>query len=118
MSKLKRLADAMMRDAVNEYRHWVRHDGIGVPHVIERSLTGGVRLRIVANESQFLLLVIRVGVFPSGVEMRVFQSCFECPDATPTQGIAKGDWYKWLTWDIPEKFKAQQKPLEMTTAAN
>ena len=118
MSNLKRLADQMMRDAI-EKRDIVRKHGVySIGGIDEKPLRGGVRLRLMADETHFQLLVIRVGVFPSDVEMRVFQDCFGCPDATPTQGIAKGDWYKWVKWDIPEKFKAQQQTLEMKTAAN
>ena len=118
MSKLKRIATQMMQEAIEKRDLMRKHGVYSVGGIDEKPLSGGVRLRIMADETHFQLLVIRVGVFPSDVEMRVFQSCFGCPDATPTQGVAKGDFYRWVKWNIPENFNTQQKPLEQKTAAN
>lgn len=123
MSILKRMADEMMREAIEKHHAWSKTDPFynsKLNTVIEKSLRGGLKLRIIANDFEFSLLVMRFGVLPSETEMRVIRGVFEVPEhvtAKPKSNKQIESFY-WLVWQIPEKFKVKQIELEMKTAAN
>lgn len=115
MSKLKFMADTMMAEAYKKRKVFAAHD-LDPGGIVEKPLGGGVRLRLMASDFQFSLLVIRQKVSPSELEMKVFRNVFEVVHPTETSGHSpKHGFYCWLVWDIPRRFTIAQTLPENPT---